>query len=81
MREPFHGGPMQSSYISTTNLAKSFNALLDDFGHKSPYEFKREQPELKCIPSPFKPKELSHAERKYQQFMMRHGHKFAKSAA
>ena len=81
MRAPFQAGPMQSSYISPIDLCKSFNALLDEFGHESPYDFKRQQLELKCIPSPFKPKDLSHAEREYQQFMMRHGHKLARRAA
>ena len=81
MRTPFNGGPMESAYVSTTNLSKHFCADLDYFGHKGPYEFKREQLELSCIPSPFRPKDLPHAEREYQEFMMRHGHKFGRRAA
>ena len=81
MRLPFNGGPMDSSYVSTTNLSKYFQAALDDFGYKCPYEFKREQLELGCIPFPFHPVDIPRAEREYQQFMMRHGHKFSKGAA
>ena len=81
MRTPFSGGPMESEYVSSNNLSKHFYEKLDQFGRKGPYEFKREQLELCCIPSPFKPKDLSHAEREYQEFMMRHGHKFPQRAA
>ena len=81
MKSPFNGGPMTSSYICTTNLSKKFYEIIDKFAHKSPYEFKREQLELKCEPSPFRKKNLARAEREYQQFMMLHGHKFAKRSA
>ena len=81
MRIPFNGGPMESAYVSTNNLSKYFYGKLDRTGYKGPYEFKREQLELCCMPSPFRPEDLSHAEREYQEFMMRHGHKFKRLAA
>jgi hypothetical protein len=81
MRAPFQAGPMQSSYISSTSLGKKFCEILDKIGYKSPYEFKRQQLELSCIPFPFAPVDIPRAEREYQQFMMRHGHKLAKRAA
>ena len=82
MREPFAGGPMVSSYVSTSHLSKYFNETLDDFRTKGPYDFKLQQLELSCMPSPFtSPRELAKAEREYQEFMLRHGHKFARRAA
>lgn len=81
MRTPFNGGAMHSSYVSTASLSKQFCADLDHLGYKGPYEFKREQLEGSCLFSTFCPKEFPNAEREYQEFMMRHGHKFGPRAA
>ena len=82
LRMPFEAGPMNSTYVTTTNLSHHFCHWLDRLGQRSPYDLKLQQLELSCKPSPFRtPKDIAKAEREYQQFMIRHGHKFVKRAA
>ena len=77
MRTPFDGGPMVSEYVATRNLSQNFYTILDKFGNKSPFEFKREQLEGCFRLSTLRPKEFPKAEHEYQEFMKRHGQKFA----
>ena len=72
---------MASVYVSTNNLSKHFYGKLDRLGYKGPYEFKLEQLEGLCRLADVTPNEFANAEREYQEFMMRHGHKFARRVA
>jgi hypothetical protein len=78
---PFDPGTPMATFITPDDMDLTTIQDLTDFNVNYPFELKRAQLEGRCY-APWKdPREIEKAEREYQQFMMKYGHRFSKIAA
>lgn len=75
---PLQSGDAVSKYISVEDINPETRARFEVLGQRGPYHLKLRQLELSCEYSSWDGTDPVQAERDYRDFMIRHGHRFAR---
>ena len=78
---PFEPGPVSSRIIAPGEISKSAKDRFVRLGERFPYELKRRHLELGVEYSVYDEDKHDKAQREYDAFMAKYGHRFAKRAA
>ena len=78
---PFEPGPVSSRIIAPGELSQSAKKIFIGLGERFPFELKRRHLELGVEYAVIDPDERAEAQCKYDAFMEKYGHRFAKRAA
>jgi hypothetical protein len=78
---PFGAGDPISNYISWAQVNLATRSKFEFLSYRGPYHLKLQQLELSCEHSSWDGSDPIAADRNYRNFMIRHGHRFARNAA
>jgi hypothetical protein len=78
---PVNALQVVSKYITPHQIDPTTRIRMEHMGRTFPYELKRQQLEARCTNSILETGDTRVAEREYQNFMVRYGHRFSKAAA
>ena len=79
--KPFEPGPVSSRIIAPGELSQKAKNRFKSLGERFPFELKRRHLELGVEYAIIDPDERAEAQREYDAFMAKYGHRFAKRAA
>jgi hypothetical protein len=78
---PFNPGPVTSTYIAPSQMDVDTLKRMKGLEGRYPYGLKLQQLELRCQSRSIEKNNRERAEREYQKFMVKYGHRFSQDSA